>query len=374
MCIRDRYANYEKNLENWINGRPRHEEKEAAWQKVVSERLGTINDYKQSLLEVEYRMKIFIALKSLKSLEGRRAPAEKLQSLFSFINRPMKINIDDRKLHKAAFGNYTREVIKDRSITFNSEGYWIYPKNDMCSGLKKLIFDARQTLREQNFLKTGRIDKESFGSYVAAIDKLGWINCDRFRSGYEKSHLIVNTTDKNTKNYLVYKDLRSFVSGRIYEGHTKFENVAVGQPVKLISISLIDKKPQMAVQEFTISHDQVLDMELKPCSLEDIKAELNSVDNERAKVEERESLSYELDLKVFPNPTAVSFTAVVEPAEEVRDMAIYDLQGKMVKKISPESGNEVPVSVSEFESGTYLVTAFFNNGNSTSEQLVIQNE
>ena len=115
-------------------------------------------------------------------------------------------------------------------------------------------------------------------------------------------------------------------------------------------------------------------MELKPCSLEDIKAELNSVDNERAKVEERESLSYELDLKVFPNPTAVSFTAVVEPAEEVRDMAIYDLQGKMVKKISPESGNEVPVSVSEFESGTYLVTAFFNNGNSTSEQLVIQNE
>ena len=131
----------------------------------------------------------------------------------------------------------------------------------------------------------------------------------------------------------------------------------------------------MAVQEFTITHDQVVDMELKPCSLEDIKAQLNSVDDEREQFVETESLSYELDLNIFPNPTAVSFTAIAEPAEEVRELAIYNLQGKLVKQIAAgREGSEVPVSVSEFESGTYVVMAVFNNGNSTSEQLVIQNE
>ena len=369
------YANYEKNLDNWINGRPKYEEREAAWQEIVSERLGTINDFKQGLVETEYRIKIALALKSLKALEGRRAPAEKLQRVFSFIKRPMRINIDGRKLHKAAFGNYTREVVADRAISFNVEGYWVYPKNDMCSELKKMVFDAEQTLREQNYLKTGKIDGQSFGSYVSGIDKLGWINCDRFRPGYEKTDLIVNKVNNSTRHYLVYKDLRSFMSGRRFLERIRFNDAAVGQEVKLISISLVDEKPQMGVQEFTIGHDQVIDVELKPCSLEDIKAELNSVDNERAKGVEQESLSYDLDLKVFPNPTAVSFTAVVAPIEEVREMAIYDLRGKMVKKISAgREGSEVPVSVSEFENGTYLVTAFFNNGNSTSEQLVIQNE
>ena len=369
------YASYEKNLDNWLNGRPKHEAKEAAWQRIVTERLGTIHTYKQGLLEVEYRIKIALALRSLKALEGRRASAEKLQRLFNFIKRPMRISIDDKKLHTAAFGNYTREVIADRSISFNVEGYWIYPKNDMCSGLKKMVFDAEQTLREQNFLKTGKIDKASFGSYVSGIDKLGWINCDRFRRGYEKSNLVVNKTNNTTKHYLIYKGLRSFVSGRRLPESTKFWDVAVGQPVKLMAISLIDEKPHMAVQEFTITHDQVVDMELKPCSLEDIKAQLNSVDDEREQFVETESLSYELDLNIFPNPTAVSFTAIAEPAEEVRELAIYNLQGKLVKQIAAgREGSEVPVSVSEFESGTYVVMAVFNNGNSTSEQLVIQNE
>ncbi len=370
------YASYEKNLDAWKNGRPAYLEKEANWQKEVSRRLGIIGDFKQQQLEVEYRIMIARALRGLAQMEGRRAPAEKLRKLFGFIRKPMRIILDEKKMYTAAFDNYTREVIADRSIAFSPEGFWIKPDNKMCNDLKALVFDAERRLSEKRFQETGRIDRSSFGSYVTGISKLGWINCDAFRRGYDKGDLIVNKTNSSTRHYLVYKDLRSFIGGRSYVEGTKFNNIALRQPVKLIAVSLVDEKPMMAVQEFTTRADQVIDMELKPCSLDDITAELNSVDRQWVEQKnEPEILSYDLNLKVFPNPTAVSFTAVAEPAAELQEMAIFDMQGKMVRQLSAgREGVDAPVSVAEFDNGTYVVTAVFKNGRSTSEQLIVQNE
>lgn len=366
------YANYEKNLEDWKKQLPKYLAAEEAWQEVVSERLEMIKEYKEKLLEMEVRIKVLTAMNGVRQMEGRRAPVEMLQSMFSFMKKPMRIVIDERKIHKAALGNYTRDVISERKLKFNLEGHEMLPKDEFCRDLRLMIYNALQLAREKRYRETGKIDSRGFGSYVAKISNLGWINCDRFIEQRESNKLFVNEAEKGTKHYLIYKDISSIISGRMLdEDKVTFNSAQLGESVKLVAMKLVDEKPYMAVKDFVIGRNQSITMDFHPCGLNDIKAELNSVDptlKPRSSVTNNEALS----LNIFPNPTTDAFTAEVSQEENMIGLAIYDIKGSMVKNIDYNNRDQNnSVSVSDFESGTYVVTARFSDGRLSSEQLVI---
>ena len=99
--------------------------------------------------------------------------------------------------------------------------------------------------------------------------------------------------------------------------------------------------------------------------------ELNSVDPV-SNISSVETLS--LDLTVFPNPTSRSFTAEVKSPAPLSALSLYDMQGALIRDIPVTSdGGRIPVSVSDMEDGTYVVTATTQDGRISSEQLVIQN-
>jgi len=370
------YANYEKNLADWKTQRPRYLAAEEAWQKVVNERLAMIRQYKDNLLEVEVKIKVLLAMKAVGKMESRRAPIEMLQMMFSFLKKQMLINIDERKIHTAALGNYTRDIISERSLVFNTEGYWMTPKDDFCRDLRLMIYDAMQLAREQRYAETGRMDETGFGSYMARVSGLGWINCDRFRrSGtMNTTTLTVAEVEKGTKHYLIYKNIASIIGGSNDGNVSIFREVQKGDPVKLVAVKLVDEKPYMAVRDFVTAEDETVVMDFYPAGLNDIKAELNQVDMARSTTLVQEEAG-SLSLSIFPNPTTDAFTAEVSDKEDLAGLAIYDMRGAVVKTIDYATIDKSnPVSVSEFEDGTYVVTARFKDGRVSSEQLIVQNE
>ena len=366
------YANYEKNLDTWHHRKPFYEEELRQWNKEVDHRLDEINDYRNTLLETKYKIKLITALKGLDKMEGRRAPAELIKRIFSFINKPMQINVDDRAMYLEAFGNHTRGLISERNLTINNLGYKVYPKNsEFYTDIRKLIFEAEKRVLEKRIAEGGTIDRKNFSSYIANISQLGWINCDRFlRSGKELTDITVERTPEGTKVYIIYKNIRSFLTKTSRSNEVTFKSSPIGEPAKLIAVKLMNGKPQMAVRDITIEADQYVSLDFFPAQLTDVRAELNAVDpilnNNRTQP------SYDLSLKVFPNPTTEIFTADISPIDKLNELAIYDLSGQLMKTVDT-SNTRQGISVSDFSNGTYVVSAVFENGQRATERVVIQN-
>lgn len=367
------YANYEKNLEAWKTRKPIYEQKLAEWNSEVDRRLQKINDYKSSLLEMKYKVKLVNAIRGLERMQDRRAPLELIQNLFSFINQPMRINLDDRKIYTTAFKNHTRGLIAERSLEINHEGYLIYPKsNDNCMELRLKIFQAKKKASELAFLETGKINREDFGSYLTGISRLGWINCDRFRRGaMDLGTFTIAGVDTYTKHYLIYKNIRSVLGGKPTVDEVVFSNVAIDEPVKLVAIKLVDDKPYMAIKDMVIEGGETLVMDFFPCSLTQIREELNAID---PTVTDTPEETYDLSLKLFPNPTTDAFTALAQPANEVKSLAVYDLSGALIKSVDnvEEETDTENISIEEFDNGVYVVAATYDNGRVATERIVVQ--
>ena len=59
------------------------------------------------------------------------------------------------------------------------------------------------------------------------------------------------------------------------------------------------------------------------------------------------------DLAVYPNP--VQETLHVRQAGEVIDLAVYDLSGRELLRLTPAPGEELQVPVADLQAGTYLL-------------------
>ena len=224
---------------------------------------------------------------------------------------------------------------------------------------------------EKRIAEGGTIDRKNFSSYIANISQLGWINCDRFlRSGKELTDITVERTPEGTKVYIIYKNIRSFLTKTSRSNEVTFKSSPIGEPAKLIAVKLMNGKPQMAVRDITIEADQYVSLDFFPAQLTDVRAELNAVDpilnNNRTQP------SYDLSLKVFPNPTTEIFTADISPIDKLNELAIYDLSGQLMKTVDT-SNTRQGISVSDFSNGTYVVSAVFENGQRATERVVIQN-
>ena len=324
------YAQYEENLEAWHNSIPVLDKKLAAWNKEVDNRLEEIEAHQKDLVEFKAKVKVINQINGLRGMQGRRAPIELIQKIAAFMGSPIRIYVDDREVYQIAFQNQTRDLIAERKLEVNIEGFeMVKPSFPFARDLNKHIRELQKKADELAFRETGRIDRKGFGSYVAGISQLGWINCDRFSGGeYELSNLTIGEVDAETRFYMIYKDQRSFIGARVHSGEAVYENVAVGEAVKLVSLKLIDDKPYMAIRDFVLGRDEYMVMNYLPCDLEQIRNELNSVDPTVSKVKEE---TYELTLKVFPNPTTDAFTAVTQPAENLNNLSIYDINGGLVK-------------------------------------------
>lgn len=118
--------------------------------------------------------------------------------------------------------------------------------------------------------------------YSIGINKLGWINCDRFYN-YEgrKSDFIVDLKDSshNYITYLVFENFKSIMQGGGTGNYAVFPNVPLGQPVKVISMGIKDGKTVATVKSTTTSTAILKELSFESTSFTTLKSSLQTLDD-----------------------------------------------------------------------------------------------
>ena len=74
------------------------------------------------------------------------------------------------------------------------------------------------------------------------------------------------------------------------------------------------------------------------------------------------------EFKFFPNPT----NAVLNiKGEQMRQVHIYDLNGKLVRKGDADSPESANIDVTGFASGHYIVKVLLENGKSVTRKIIV---
>lgn len=125
-----------------------------------------------------------------------------------------------------------------------------------------------------------KIDKNTLQYYMFSATEMGWINCDRFWDieDDEKTDFIVKTFNpKETKIQIIFKDIKSIMTGTYENENIVFKNVPKGKEIKVIGISYSNGKPTLAIGE---SMTDSKDFELKnfqEFTLDELETELNKL-------------------------------------------------------------------------------------------------
>ena len=108
------------------------------------------------------------------------------------------------------------------------------------------------------------------------LNKLGWINCDRFLEVEDKTELYVDFNSKDSIQsanvYLVFKDINSVIQAYFYSDKSlQFDNLPVGYKTRLIAYTIKNEKVFAYSNDLTISKGQKLTLDLKEITEQDFK-------------------------------------------------------------------------------------------------------
>ncbi|WP_143067844.1 hypothetical protein [Olleya namhaensis] len=182
-----------------------------------------------------------------------------------------------------------KEFLKS-APTFDIESYDREVKNDWdyylsISGSRSINWNRfKQKFRNQysNITDTAiqKIDPNALEYYMFSATEMGWINCDKIWDieDSEKTDFIVKTNNPSeTKIQIIFKDIKSIMTGTYENGVLVFKNIPKGKEIKVIGISYSNGKPTLAVGEsMTDSKDFEL-KEFKEFTLDQLETELNKL-------------------------------------------------------------------------------------------------
>ena len=120
-------------------------------------------------------------------------------------------------------------------------------------------------------------------SYSFKVNKLGWVNIDKFYNAPDAiaSNVLIKLKSQEAVDYaqvgMVFKNVNSYLS--LYSaGNAQYALKGVklpqGSPVKIIAVLMKDDKAWYCEQDYATSSDVSLNLELKPMTKEALKAVL----------------------------------------------------------------------------------------------------
>ncbi len=115
------------------------------------------------------------------------------------------------------------------------------------------------------------------------ITELDWINCDRYYTDSRKKIQFKVDIGDSAANYytmLVFDKLNSMMTGYINGNTVSFQNIPIGEPVKVISIGINQSGETVySVTHTTTSEEGLKGLQFQTTSAPDLKASLSKIDN-----------------------------------------------------------------------------------------------
>jgi hypothetical protein len=117
--------------------------------------------------------------------------------------------------------------------------------------------------------------------YSIGINKLGWINCDRFYN-YKGKKSSINVDLKDSAHlfvtYMVFEKLKIIVKAYENGNMALFSNIPMGEPVKIISIGVKDNKTVTAIKSIITTNEEIQNLSFKSSTTLDFTESLKILD------------------------------------------------------------------------------------------------
>lgn len=194
----------------------------------------------------------------------------------------IKMPTKDPKKEMKAFSGNIRNGIIDWSKQGNIS---ISENNDLLPSLE-LENDSLPSLEPEpnggNRILDGVYSKEDayFNNYLISLNKMGWINCDRFYEIEKQTNLIVKLDSaKQTFVAIIFKKMKSVLPGYCFANNTvDFERIPFGETVSVLAyrINYKEKTVMVAMRDVVLGEIKQVDLDLEKMDLDNFKSLLAS--------------------------------------------------------------------------------------------------
>ena len=141
-----------------------------------------------------------------------------------------------------------------------------------------------QELYEKGVSSDGQLSQQTLDRYFFAVNRLGWINCDRFMDTPDNqlTQIAIQDSDSSEERLmLVFPHLPSILAlkSKTVQGEYLSDNVPKGMSAKLIGIKVDQGRSMLAVKDIKIGESkQSYSLVYQPKSLKEIQKVLESID------------------------------------------------------------------------------------------------
>lgn len=120
--------------------------------------------------------------------------------------------------------------------------------------------------------------------YLYRVNRLGWINCDRFyqTSKEEKVNLAIADGDAEQEQlFVIFKDIKSMMKAYKWKGNAHYQvaNLPKDMDIRVVGIKVIDGKAQLAIKDTKVSDEQPVQLTYQPASINKIRSALKDLDS-----------------------------------------------------------------------------------------------
>lgn len=142
-------------------------------------------------------------------------------------------------------------------------------------------YKAKKIAAYEAEVEQGVMDQQSLNQYFFAVNRLGWINCDRFYNieAAKKQPLLVQDNDEQEELiFVLFTDIRSAL--RTFRKGSNFystQSVPQGATAKVIGLKVENGRSMMAVKEITVGAEQAIALEYQPRRLAEIRQTLTAL-------------------------------------------------------------------------------------------------
>lgn len=123
------------------------------------------------------------------------------------------------------------------------------------------------------------MDDAEMNFYIFSVNKLGWINCDRFIDSKETIDLIVETPiDPQVKIKMIFNDINGVLKAKVSDNYYRFNNVPKNKGVTLFATKKnTNGQLMVALKKIVISEDPIKDLKFSPITLGELKTKLDEI-------------------------------------------------------------------------------------------------
>ena len=120
--------------------------------------------------------------------------------------------------------------------------------------------------------------------YLYRVNRLGWINCDRFYQvpNEEKVDLAIADDDVEQEQlFVIFKDIKSMMRASKWKENANYQvsNLPRNMDIRVVGIKVVDGKAQLAIKDTKVSDEKPVKLSYQPASINKIRSALSNLDS-----------------------------------------------------------------------------------------------